>query len=108
MMARVSGSFNRKLAPAPTVERISMRPADTREPAAMELALETVREPFDLEHGPVMRARLVQLAAEDFLFCLAMHHVISDGFTGSILLDELGAIDRKSTRLNSSHLGISY
>ena len=65
---------------------------DAREQAAMELALTTVREPFNLEKGPVLRARLVQLDAEDYLLCMAMHHIISDGFTGSILLDELVAI----------------
>jgi len=65
---------------------------DAREQAAMELALTTVREPFNLEKGPVLRARLVRLDAEDYLLCMAMHHIISDGFTGSILLDELGAI----------------
>src|ERR1017187_6161210 len=71
---------------------LSTQPADTREPAAMELALETVREPFDLEHGPVLRARLVRLGAEESLLCVAMHHVVSDGSTGSIVLGELGAI----------------
>ena len=63
-----------------------------REQAAMDVALQTVREPFDLEHGPTLRARLVKLAEQDYLFCLAMHHVVSDGSSGSILLDELLAI----------------
>ena len=58
----------------------------------MKLALETVREPFNLANGPVLRARLIRLAAEDCLLCMPVHHVVSDGFTGSILLDELGAI----------------
>ena len=60
--------------------------------AALKLALETVREPFDLESGPVLRARLVRLTAENFLLCIAIHHAVSDGLTGSILLDELVAI----------------
>src|SRR5215471_8339739 len=62
------------------------------ESAALKLALETVREPFNLATGPVLRARLIKLAAEDYLLCLAEHHTVSDGYTGSILLDELGAI----------------
>jgi acyl carrier protein len=63
-----------------------------REQAAMDIALQTVREPFDLEQGPTLRARLVKLDEEYYLLCMAMHHVVSDGSSGSILLDELGAI----------------
>ncbi len=66
--------------------------ADASEQSGMKLAFETVREPFNLNTGPVLRARLVRLAAEDWLLCMAVHHVVSDGFTGSILLDDLGSI----------------
>ncbi len=62
-----------------------------REPIAMKLALQTVREPL-LSQGLVQRARLIRLSADDYMLCIAEHHVVNDGFTGSILLDELGAI----------------
>ena len=62
------------------------------EQVAMKLALETVRRPLDLAAGQVQRARLVQFSDEEFLLCVSEHHVVNDGFTGSILLDELGAI----------------
>ena len=63
-----------------------------RDQAAQQLALQTIREPFNLGIGPVMRARLIQIGPEEFLFCMPVHHVVSDGFTGSIVLEELGAI----------------
>ncbi len=63
-----------------------------REQVAMKLALETVREPLDLAGGQVQRARLVRFSDDEFLLCIAEHHVVNDGFTGSILLDELGDI----------------
>ena len=75
-----------------TAVDLSALEAGASEQAALKLALETVRAPFDLKNGPVLRARLVRLAAEDSLLCMAVHHAVSDGFTGSILLDELGAI----------------
>ncbi len=75
-----------------TVTDLSAMEPGAREQAAMELALQTVREPFDLEKGPALRARLVRLATEDYFLCMALHHVVSDGFSGSIVLDELGAI----------------
>ena len=71
------------------VSDLSALDANASERAALKLALETVREPFDLEHGPVLRARLVRLTPDDCLLCMAIHHAVSDGFTGSILLDEL-------------------
>lgn len=75
-----------------TVVDLSALEPGVGEQAALKLALEAVREPFDLKKGPVLRARLVRLAAEDSLLCMAVHHAVSDGVTGSVLLDELGAI----------------
>src|SRR5262249_13004754 len=66
--------------------------AGASEEAGLKLALETVSAPFNLMSGPVWRALLVRLADEDSLLAMAMHHVISDAFTGSIMLEELGAI----------------
>src|SRR5215472_16703394 len=63
-----------------------------RQITAMKLALETVRKPLDLANGEVQRARLVRFADDEFLLCISEHHVVNDGFTGSILLEELGAI----------------
>ena len=74
------------------VADLSALNAEARERGAQKLALETVREPFDLETGPALRARLVRLSATDSLLCIAIHHLISDGYTGSIFLDELSAI----------------
>lgn len=71
---------------------LSAMESGARERAAMDIALQTVREPFDLERGPTLRARLVRLGEEYYLLCMAMHHVVSDGSSGSILLDELVAI----------------
>src|SRR5271165_5054203 len=74
------------------VTDLSTLDADAREQVAMNLALETVREPFNLKTGPLLRARLIRLAPEDYLLCMPVHHVVSDGFTGSIVLEQLGAI----------------
>ncbi|MCU1262918.1 MAG: FkbH like protein, partial [Bryobacterales bacterium] len=75
-----------------TVTDLSSLEPDAREKTGLHIALETVREPFDLNAGPVLRGRLIRLATTDHLLCIPMHHVVSDGFTGSILLDDLVAI----------------
>ena len=48
-----------------------------------------IRRPFDLSQGPLFRATLVRLHERDHVLLLVMHHSISDGWSLSILLDEL-------------------
>jgi amino acid adenylation domain-containing protein len=45
---------------------------------------------FDLTLGPLFRARLYRLAADHHALLLAMHHIISDGWSVGILFRELG------------------
>ena len=44
---------------------------------------------FDLEKGPLFRARLYRLEDELHVLLLTMHHIISDGWSMGILLREL-------------------
>ncbi|TWS93706.1 non-ribosomal peptide synthetase, partial [Reyranella sp. CPCC 100927] len=44
--------------------------------------------PFDLEKGPLLRARLVRLSAQEHVLLVAMHHIVSDGWSISVLLKE--------------------
>ena len=45
--------------------------------------------PFSLSEGPLMRVQLLQIAAEDHLLLLTVHHIISDGWSMSLLVEEL-------------------
>ena len=44
---------------------------------------------FDLVNGPLLRAELYQLSNDRWLFGYVMHHIISDGWSMSILMKEL-------------------
>ncbi|HEU4884656.1 MAG TPA: amino acid adenylation domain-containing protein, partial [Longimicrobium sp.] len=48
--------------------------------------------PFDLARGPLVRGRLVRMAADDHVLVMTMHHIVSDGWSVGVLLDELGAL----------------
>jgi FkbH-like protein len=65
---------------------------DQRDAEVRRLALEEVRHPFDLARGPLLRARVVRLGDQDHVLVLAMHHIVSDGWTGGILFEELGEL----------------
>ncbi|TWT10294.1 non-ribosomal peptide synthetase, partial [Reyranella sp. CPCC 100927] len=48
-------------------------------------------EPFDLEHGPLLRATLLRGQDRAHILLLAVHHIACDGWSIAILLRELSA-----------------
>ncbi len=48
-----------------------------------------VARPFDLRQGPLMRVNLLRLAAEEHVLVLVQHHIISDGWSMQVMVDEL-------------------
>ncbi|EJM47836.1 non-ribosomal peptide synthase, partial [Pseudomonas sp. GM33] len=45
-------------------------------------------QPFDLQHGPLMRCRLIRLDARQQVLVLTFHHIVTDGGSLPILLQE--------------------
>ncbi|HEY0735024.1 MAG TPA: amino acid adenylation domain-containing protein, partial [Herpetosiphonaceae bacterium] len=66
-------------------------PEAVREAEAQRLAAEEAGQPFDLQHGPVLRARLLWLDHERCIMLLTMHHIVSDGWSMGVLVRELFA-----------------
>ncbi|WNG57420.1 amino acid adenylation domain-containing protein [Archangium gephyra] len=56
------------------------------------LALEEARKPFDLERGPLLRARLLSLPEQECVLLLTMHHIVSDGWSMGVLVREMGML----------------
>jgi len=71
------------------LEDLRALPAAEREQEALRRAGEEARARFDLEQGPLLRARLLQLGASDYLFLLTMHHIVSDGWSMGVFSREL-------------------
>ena len=64
-----------------------------REAKALELAAQDAQRPFDLAKGPLLRAKLVRLADEQYRLYLTLHQIILDGVTAyNVLLPELVAL----------------
>ena len=60
--------------------------------AARGVRLQEAAQPFDLAAGPLLRARLVRLNEQRHELLLTLHHIVSDGWSRGILIDELLAL----------------
>lgn len=47
---------------------------------------------FDITAGPLVRYRLLRLGDKQYVFAVTLHHIISDGWSVDILVNELSAI----------------
>src|SRR5688572_18422181 len=80
---------------------LSGLPESSREAEARRLATDAARMPFDLVRGPLMRAELIRLGTEEHVLLMNLHHIITDGWSMSVLAREL---DHLYTRFSSGRL----
>ena len=66
---------------------ISCRDVDEGDVLALVEAL--IAEPFDLQRGPLMRVNLLRLAEDEHVLVLVQHHIVSDGGSMQVMVDEL-------------------
>ncbi len=76
--------------------RVDMPEVDLSEIAANEqesrlrcLARTEIDRPFDLTSGALIRPRLFRLAPTRHVFLVAMHHIVTDGWSMGLFLNEL-------------------
>ena len=48
--------------------------------------------PFELEHGPLIRAGLIRLAEQRYTLLISMHHIVADGWSMHLLAQEISAL----------------
>ncbi|HEY0735635.1 MAG TPA: amino acid adenylation domain-containing protein, partial [Herpetosiphonaceae bacterium] len=69
-------------------------PADVDDAALRALIQHAIGEPFDLQQGPLLRATLLRQHATQQILVLILHHIVSDGWSQSVLLRELTTLYR--------------
>ncbi|XUM21533.1 amino acid adenylation domain-containing protein [Bradyrhizobium oligotrophicum S58] len=78
------------------IQTVSPRAAELRhvqvaDAAALDRAVQDAyEEPFDFERGPLFRAVLISRGREDHVLLPLAHHIVIDGQSIVILLDEIG------------------
>ncbi|WP_412179668.1 amino acid adenylation domain-containing protein, partial [Variovorax paradoxus] len=75
------------------LQRVDLGEVEPAQRAARadEAARRLGRTPFDLAHGPLLRVGLVRMAADEHLLVVVMHHIVSDGWSMQIVVDEFVA-----------------
>ncbi|HLO02229.1 MAG TPA: amino acid adenylation domain-containing protein [Symbiobacteriaceae bacterium] len=63
-----------------------------REAWAQQVLDQEARRASDLSRGPLFRMLLIQLADEEHLLFITMHHIISDAWSMSLFIRELAAL----------------
>jgi amino acid adenylation domain-containing protein len=81
--------------PAVSLPLVDVRhlPEGERDAAALNLATEDARRPFDLKRCPLLRALVVRLADEEYRIYITLHHLIFDGLSiYRVFLPEIAAL----------------
>ncbi|NWE13861.1 non-ribosomal peptide synthetase [Pseudomonas yamanorum] len=71
---------------------LSDLPAAERETRANQIREDEARTQFDLEKGPLLWVTLVRLDDEDHQLLVTLHHIIADGWSLSVLIDEFARL----------------
>ncbi|MDB4892047.1 MAG: amino acid adenylation domain protein, partial [Gemmatimonadetes bacterium] len=82
--------------------------ADDREEAALVNVRRAALEPFDLTRAPLMRVSVVKLAPDDAILLIVVHHIVFDGGSVAILLDELFSLYETGDASALSPIGAQY
>jgi hypothetical protein len=68
---------------------ISAHQGPDLEPRAYSIVQAEILKPFDLKNGPLLRATLLRLGPQHHILVSTMHHIVSDGWSAEILVQEL-------------------
>ncbi|BAS60155.1 amino acid adenylation domain protein (plasmid) [Leptolyngbya boryana NIES-2135] len=89
----IAGQPTQVILPEATVPLIpidlqSLSPSE-QDAEVQRLALQATQQPFDLSQAPLLRSTLLQLAENDFVLLLTMHHIVSDGWSIGVFIQEM-------------------
>ncbi|MFP4120964.1 amino acid adenylation domain-containing protein [Coleofasciculus sp.] len=77
-----------------TVQVIDLKtlPEDQQSQQSQQLAIQEAQKPFDLSKAPLLRVTLLQLGATDYVVLFTMHHIVADGWSMGVLIQEIATL----------------
>jgi tyrocidine synthetase III len=85
-------------------EVVDISAKQNRQPLLEEIMRKEGATAFDLATGPLFRIKLVRMQANRHIFIMNMHHIISDGWSKSVLEEEFLLIYRGLLNKTNPHL----
>jgi amino acid adenylation domain-containing protein len=70
------------------IENLQNLDSQTQKETLQELVNNHAQEPFNLNTGPLFKAKLLHLGERDFVLLINMHHIISDGWSMGVFKRE--------------------
>ena len=74
------------------VRDLTHLPRDDRMTRALQQVAAEGRVPFDLSRAPLLRIVLLRIDDDAHVLCLVVHHIVTDGWSMSIVFDEIAEI----------------
>ncbi|WP_248796632.1 amino acid adenylation domain-containing protein [Pseudomonas sp. MWU13-2105] len=84
-------AFQRVAEPGPVriaLSDLSALAPELRAQRARQAMVEEAGRAFDLQQGPLLSIRLLRLAEQEHVLLLTLHHIIADGWSMNVLVDE--------------------
>jgi non-ribosomal peptide synthetase component F len=76
--------------PVPVVD-VGPLDGSRRDRVVGELLAAAAARPYDLATGPLLRAGLIRSGATEHVLFMSMHHIVADGWSYALLINELSA-----------------
>jgi hypothetical protein len=73
----------------PAIADLSQLSSEKRRVEMRRFTAKEAKRPFDLSVGPLLRVTLLKLGEKDHVALFTMHHIIGDGWSMGVLLDEI-------------------
>jgi amino acid adenylation domain-containing protein len=90
--------------PILSVSKHPVEPGVAASEPAVQLASEHARTPFELAQGPLLRCRVFEVTDEEHVLLIAVHHIVSDGWSWSVLFAELSTLYEAFSNNRRAHL----
>ncbi len=91
-----------------SVDVVDLRGFANPEAKTQSLAEEDAALPFVLDRAPLMRASVVRISEERSILLLALHHIIADGWSLTVLFRELSALYDAGEEISLPPLRVRY
>src|SRR6185437_7690346 len=74
------------------IHEVAGRTAEEKQAEVKRLTQEEERRPFDLKQGPLMRVQLLRVSSQQHVALFTLHHIVSDGWSQGVLVEEIGRL----------------